>query len=193
MINKALIAKISAPYARALLELAKSKNNTDKMANDIGDLVVLFSAVPELLNYLKNPIIDSENKKSLMREIIASLMHEDTINFIQFLIDRRRIEYFDVIAEKFLSLVWKHIGLVVVTYQTAVPLTIYQELDLSQNLQKLIGSKQIQLVRELDRNIIGGLILQFDSKVIDMSLRGELRKIANILDANVNFDINYSY
>lgn len=193
MINKALIAKISAPYARALLELAKSKNNTDKMANDIGDLVVLFSAVPELLNYLKNPIVDSENKKSLMREIMASLMHEDTINFIQFLIDRRRIEYFDVIAEKFLSLVWKHIGLVVVTYQTAVPLTIYQELDLSQNLQKLIGSKQIQLVRELDRNIIGGLILQFDSKVIDMSLRGELRKIANILDANVNFDINYSY
>lgn len=193
MMNKALIAKISAPYARALLELAKSKNNTDKMANDIGDLAVLFSAVPELLNYLKNPIVNPENKKSLMKEIMASLMHEDTINFIQFLIDRRRIEYFDTIAEKFLSLIWEHIGLVIVTYQTAVPLTIYQELSLSKNLQKLIGSKQIQLVRELDRSIIGGLILQFDSKVIDISLRGELRKIANILDANINFDINYGY
>ena len=120
------------------------------------------------------------------------MMHSDTINFIQFLIDYRRIEYFTAIAEKFLVLVWKHIGLQVVTYQSAVPLTNDQELELSQNLKKLIGGKHIQLIRELDKSIIGGLVLKFDSKVIDLSLRGELRKIANVLGTNINFEVGFN-
>ena len=154
--NTVVVSKGSGPYARALLDLAKSKKNLNKITCDISDLIIVFSAIPELTNYLKNPMIYSSDKKYLMKEIMNGMMHSDTINFIQFLIDYRRIEYFTAIAEKFLVLVWKHIGLQVVTYQSAVPLTNDQELELSQNLKKIIGGKQIQLIRELDKSILGG-------------------------------------
>ena len=190
--NTVVVSKVSGPYARALLDLAKSKKNLSKITCDISDLIIVFSAIPELTNYLKNPLIYSSDKKYLMKEIMDGMMHSDTINFIQFLIDYRRIEYFTAIAEKFLALVWKHIGLQVVTYQSAVPLTNDQELELSQNLKKLIGGKHIQLIRELDKSIIGGLVIKFDSKVIDLSLRGELRKIANVLGTNLNFEVSFN-
>lgn len=185
MASKILVSKISEPYADALLELAKSQNCTEAVTSDITDLLTLISSVPELANYLSNPVVSGDKKKELVKKVLESKVNSNTLKFLLFLIDRRRIAYIDAIGEKFLELVWQLEGLKVVKLQTVIPLSYEQEELLITNLKKVTGVKEIQLVRKIDKDILGGMILQIDSQVIDMSLKGKLRQISNLLGTNL--------
>lgn len=181
MASKILVSKIAAPYADALLELAKAKDCTALIASDIRDFLDLFSSVPELGKFLCSPVIDKSKKKDLLKTIMTSKLNLITLNFLMFLIDRRRIVYFEAIGGKFLELVWKLEGIKTVNLETVIPLSYEQEEELINKLKSVTGFKEIQLVRKVSKEILGGMVIQIDSQVIDMSLKGKLKQIANIL------------
>lgn len=183
--SKVLVSKIAGPYADALLELAKSKNIVDKVTTDISDLLTLFVSVPELTSYLGNPVVSPDKKKELLKKVMDSMINPETLKFLQFLIDRRRIKHFDAIGEKFLQLVWALEGIKIVKFQTVIPLSYKQEEDLISQLKEFTGSKEIRLIKKIDKSILGGLVLQIDSQVIDISLKGQLRQISNNLESNL--------
>lgn len=185
MASRVLVSKIAEPYADALLELAKSKNIVDKVTTDISDLLTVFVAVPELTSYLGNPVISSVKKKELLRNVFESKVNAETLKFLKFLVDRRRISYFDAIGEKFLELVWTLEGIKVVKFQTVIPLSYKQEEDLVTKLKEFTGFKEIRLIRKIDKSILGGLVLQIDSQVIDISLQGQLRQISKNLESSL--------
>jgi F-type H+-transporting ATPase subunit delta len=101
------------------------------------------------------------------------------------LVDRRRIIYLDVIGEKFLELVRALEGLKIVNVQTILPLSYEQEETLINKLKNVTGAKKINLIRKLNKDILGGMILQIDYQVIDMSLKGKLRQISDILGVSL--------
>lgn len=183
--NKVLVSKIAEPYADALLELAKAKNIVDKVTTDISDLLTLFSSVPELSNYLGNPVISSDKKKGLLKNILDSRINSETLKFLQFLVDRRRISYLEGIGDKFLELVWALEGIKVVKFQTVIPLSYKQEEELISKLKEFTGFKEIRLIKKIDRSILGGLILEVDSQVIDISLKGQLRQLSSNLESSL--------
>ena len=185
MANKVLVSKISEPYADALLELAKANNCTEAVTSDITDILTLMSSVPELPNYLGNPVIAGDKKKEFIKKVLESKVNSNTLKFLQFLIDRRRIAYLDAIGEKFLEQIWELEGTKVVKLQTVIPLSYEQEELLITKLKDVTGFKEIQLVRKIDKEILGGMILQIDSQVIDMSLKGKLRQISNLLGTSL--------
>lgn len=185
MASKILVSKVSEPYADALLELAKSKNCTDAVTSDITDLLTLMTSIPELQNYLENPVIAGEKKKELINKVMGSKLNPNTLKFLQFLIDRRRINYLDAIGEKYLKLVWALEGIKVVNIQTVIPLSYEQEESLISKLKEVTGFKEIQLVRKIDKDILGGMIIQIDSQIIDMSLKGKLRQISSLLGSSL--------
>lgn len=183
--SKILVSKIAEPYADALLELAKSKNIVDSVTTDIGDLLIVIESVPELSNYLGNPVVSTAKKKELLKQLLDSKLNPETLKFLQFLIDRRRIAYFDAIAEKFLALVWELQGIKIVKFQTVIPLSYKQEEDLISKLKEFTGFNEIRLIKKIDKSILGGLVLQIDSQVIDISLKGQLRQISNNLETSL--------
>lgn len=185
MASKVLVSKIAEPYADALLELSKSKKIVDKVTTDISDLLTVFAAVPELTNYLGNPVVSADKKKELLKNVMDSKVNSETLKFLQFLIDRGRISYFDAIGEKFLELVWALEGIKVVKFQTVIPLSYKQEEDLISKLKEFTGFKEIQLIKKIDKSILGGLVLQIDSQIIDISLKGRLRQISNNLESSL--------
>ena len=181
MASKVLVSKISKPYANALLEIAKSNDCIDAITSDLTDFRTVVSSILGLQNYLNSPIIDNSTKKELLEILVESKLNPNTLNFILVLIDRRRIKYLDAIGEKFLELVRIFKGIKIVNLQTVLPLSYEQEEELINRLKLVTDSKEINLIRKLDKKILGGIIIQIDSQVIDMSLRGKLKQIANIL------------
>lgn len=181
MANKVLASKISGPYADALLELAKAQNCTEAVTSDITDLLTLISSEPKLPKYLGNPVVSGEQKKELVKKVLESKINPITLKFLLFLIDRRRIAYLDAIGEKFLDLVWALKGIKIVKLQTVIPLSYEQEELLITKLKEVTEVKEIQLVRKIDKDILGGMIIQIGSQVIDMSIKGKLRQISELL------------
>ena len=47
------------------------------------------------------------------------------------------------------------------------------------------GAKQIKLKLTVDEALIGGFIVQVGSKIIDSSIKGQLRQLASYLGASV--------
>ena len=59
-------------------------------------------------------------------------------------------------------------------------------MDLVQKLKQMTNSKEVKLIITIDSTLIGGLIIQIGSKVIDTSLAGKLKRISFYLSENLN-------
>jgi len=185
--SKILVSKIAEPYASALLGLAESNNCRDEITYDISDLLTLISPGSELDDYLGSPIINNSKKKELLTNVMESKLNSITLKFLLFLIDRRRISYLKAIGEKFLELVWAAEGIKFVSMQTVIPLSYEQEEKLVDKLKSVTNFKEIYLIRKLNKDILGGMILQIDSQLIDMSLKGRLKQISTLIGTSFKF------
>ncbi len=68
---------------------------------------------------------------------------------------------------------------------SSTQLTASQEEALISKLQAMSGAKQIKLKLTVDEALIGGFIVQVGSKIIDSSIKGQLRQLASYLGASV--------
>ena len=101
------------------------------------------------------------------------------------LLDRSRIDLLESIAEKYLQMVYDFAEIKIAQVSSAIPLTPDQELDLISRLRNRTGAKEIKLVTNVDKSLLGGLKVQIGSNVIDLSLKGQLRELATQLDTNL--------
>ena len=187
MASKILISKISEPYADALLELAKSNNCVDAITADVNDLLTFLTSVPILASYFENPVISLDKKRELVNTVMGTKLNPFTVKFLLFLIDRRRIAFFGTIGERYLELVYEFADIKIVTVQTVVPLSYRQERRIIRELKEFTGAKEIRLIREVDKGILGGLVIKIDSQVIDISLKGQIRQMSSSLDTMLVF------
>ena len=187
MATKIVISKVSEPYADALLELAKANNCVDAITADVNDLLTFLTSVPLLASYFENPVISMANKKELVNTVMGSKLNPYMLKFLQFLIDRRRIAFFETIGERYLELVYEFADIKVVTVKTVVPLSYRQERRIIRELKEFTSAKEIRLIREVDKSILGGLVIKIDSQVIDISQKGQLRQISSSLDTTLVF------
>lgn len=185
MANNALVSRVSEPYAYALLDFANSNMVFDVVTSDVTDLLTLFNEVPELPRYLANPVVSNDKKKALLKTVLGSLLNPYTLKFLLFLVERRRIAFFNAIGEKFLEIAYRLSDVVIVNVRSFIPLTYKQESELILQLKELRNAKEVQLVREVDKTLLGGLVIQIGSELIDMSLKGKLRQISSHLGASL--------
>nr|ARO90913.1 ATP synthase CF1 subunit delta [Corynoplastis japonica] len=157
MISKNVVAKVAQPYAEALYDLQS------------------------LADFLKNPIIANKDKKNLINNIFANSISEIVLNFLMVLVDRGRIAILQNIADKYLELAYQLSDITVAKVTTAIPLSENQEQDLITKLKIMTQSQEVKLMIDVDQELIGGIIIQIGSKVIDNSLKGQIREISTYL------------
>ncbi|XP_021804090.1 ATP synthase subunit O, mitochondrial-like, partial [Prunus avium] len=69
------------------------------------------------------------------------------------------------------------------------PLPAVEEKELKETLQELIGQgKKVILEQKIDPSILGGLVVEFDKKVFDMSIKTRARQMERYLREPANLD-----
>ena len=58
-----------------------------------------------------------------------------------------------------------------------------QQKEIAEKLKIITGAKQIKLALKVDPQLIGGFTIEIGSKMIDTSIRGQLRQISALLGA----------
>ena len=176
--------KIAQPYAEAFLELA-AKNSLEVTINDLSCLSTTLLNSNELKKLLSNPLVNSENKKSIIKSIFSEKIDNVTLKFLLVLCDRGRISYLDSILEKATELAYRAASIEIVKVTSSTSFNATQQEALISKLKKMTGADQIKLEIKTNPDLIGGFIVQVGSKIIDTSIQGQLRDLSSYLGASV--------
>ena len=163
--------EISKVWASALLDLVLEEGVEPKVTAEVKDISLY---VDEAEAFLRAVTVDKEAKKDLIDEAFRP---EGALrNFLHLLVDKGRIGYLKDILSTYLHLVNAHYGIKEVTLMTARPLDKDDKERLKESLKTKLKAP-IDFHEVIDEDLIAGIKLIVDDKVIDMSMR---KKIADL-------------
>jgi len=178
-----VLNKVADPYAEALLDLAKSNDSLKETTNDMNIVAQFLANSSDLKKFLRNPLVTKKAKKNVVVDILSEQIGGTTLKFLLLLVDRGRVESLDSIAQKFLELSYKQDSIEIAKITSSIQLSAQQQKDIAEKLKVMTGAKQIKLALKVDPQLIGGFTIEIGSKMIDTSIRGQLRQISSLLGA----------
>jgi F-type H+-transporting ATPase subunit delta len=168
---------IAKKYAKALLEIGLKDGNYEPVGQDLDKIADLLKESRELRGALWSPVFPKPTRKEIGERLGLATT---TIEFIQLLIQKKRIDLFIEITRVYRDLDDEVAG------RTRATLVIPLELpsDLVQeikNQMKSLTGKDVILSLEKDPSLIGGFFTKIGNGVYDGSLRTQLTKLRDAL------------
>lgn len=177
--------KLAQPYAEALLDITAKEGSLDKVINDLTSLSTILSESSDLRKALSNPTLSSLAKKEIIKSVLKETVSNTMIKFLMVLCDRGRIAYLSDVVAKALELAYQKASIQIAYVSSSLELTSSQEESLTEKLQTMTGASQIKLKLSIDENLLGGFVVQVGSKIIDNSVKGQLRQLSSYLGASI--------
>ena len=169
--------EVVQPYAQALMSVARSKDMTEQVGEDVRSLLNLLQGSEDLRNFLANPFAKIEDKKNVLGQIIGD-SNPYLRNFVMLLVDRRRLLLLDAICQQYIALLRESNQTVLAEVISAVELSEPQQQAVRERVKNMTNAREVELDTKIERDLIGGVIIKVGSQVIDASLRGQLRRLS---------------
>nr|QYB19247.1 CF1 delta subunit of ATP synthase [Climaconeis cf. scalaris]QYB19330.1 CF1 delta subunit of ATP synthase [Climaconeis cf. scalaris] len=181
-----IILKVLDPYVTAYLSATvETVSNIELVLEDLTNIEKLIINSQEFEEYLENPIISLDAKRSFLKKIFQFKVTPITFNFLMVLVDRDRINLLKFVKPifcEYLSSVAKILSLRVIT---AVSLTESQKYNLKEKIKASSRSTEVLIAQTLEPNLIGGIVIKTNYKVLDFSIRAKLQNIAKHLNSTL--------
>jgi len=166
-------------YSLALYELAEESRSI----NEIEEQSYAFINLILKSNDFKLLIIDPTSKKEDQLNIIMKISEKYKLNnlltkFLSFLAVKRRLFFVEKILKNFIEICSKKRGEIIAKLTAAKELNDNEINNIKEELTKNFSSK-IKLQYKFDPSLIGGLIIQVGSTMIDTSIKNKLQQIEN--------------
>lgn len=171
--------KSSKNYAQALIELAgENASLKDTFFNEIKEINIAFSKVPNSKKIFSSPAISKEEKKSIVKKMLQGKVNETIFNFLNILIENDKLSLLEEIQNQYLILLNKSKGILVAEVYSAHEISDDTVKALIETLQCNISNTQnvnnIVIEKKLDPSLIGGLKLKINDLVYDGSIKSRL-------------------
>lgn len=176
-------SEIAEPYAQALMSIAQQNDLTQQFGDNCRDLENLMEESDEFAQFVVNPVIDSEDKKAVLRQVMGDNANSDFVNFLMLLVDKRRIVFLKEIVAQFSDLIRKLNNVVLAEVTSATELNDEQKQALVDRVKGMTEASDVELKITIEPQLIGGVIIKVGSKVIDASIKGQLRRIGMTLNS----------
>ncbi len=179
--NKGFSGTSAKRYSLALFELADEANLLNQVEKNSSALLSLISKNKDFNNFIKDPTISKDILINTIKKISKNFELENLFeNFLSFLITKRRFFYIDQILKNFVEICSEKRGEIKAEIKSAKALTPLEVDKITEELSNNFSSK-IKLNYIHDQNLIGGLIVQVGSTMIDTSIKNKLLQIENTM------------
>jgi len=168
---------ISVRYARALLKCAAEAKLEDKVYREMQTLAECYIKVPELRFTIDNPMIAKDKKKELLTTALGERVSPLTERFVQLVLGADRESILQFMANSYITLYRQQKNIIRGRLITAAAVSP----DTEQKMRQMVESRtkgNVEFATEVDPDIIGGFILEYDTYRMDASVR---KKLAGIL------------
>ncbi|MES2645623.1 MAG: ATP synthase F1 subunit delta [Bacteroidota bacterium] len=169
--------RVAMPYAKSLIDLAVEKGRLEEVNKDIEFLAEVMRVSPEFKTVLASPVINANKKVTILGAVTDGKVGPITAGFFQLLLNKGRENVLPEIVTAFKEQYNVIKGINKVKLTTPSPVSEEQKNQLINKLTAETGLGNIVMETEVDESLIGGFILEFDHKVIDASLKFDLKQI----------------
>jgi F-type H+-transporting ATPase subunit delta len=170
---------INEEYALAFSILGIEENKTQKFYNELINLKVIFKENNELMKLLNNDYLDIKEKENIINDIFANDFDLLITNFLKLLVKNKLIREVVSIFELTIKRLSVTLNILEVIIETPFVLSQEQILNIENKVQNKTKSKIISKVI-INKDLIGGIKIKFDSFVIDGSIKNKLENLYNI-------------
>ncbi len=168
---------ISERYGSALYDLASEKKCIDNILDNFNVFERVIKENSELTHVLKSPLLNSDEKLNIILKIFSnSNLHNLTITFLKVLDNNKRISNLLSIILQFKKINSEKRGDITADVTSANELSEEEKNNIKNQLKGSLGQK-LSLNFDVDKNIIGGLIVKVGSKMIDTSIANKINKL----------------
>ncbi len=170
------IGVISVRYARALLKSATDQKLEDKVYQEMMNLANSYLEVPQLRQTIDNPMLSKDKKETLLQTAAGEKPCMLTKSFISLVLKEDRENVIQFMANSYVTLYRKQKNVIRGKLTTAARVSAQTE----QKMRQMVESKTngtVEFETEVNPDIIGGFILEYDTFRMDASVRSKLNTI----------------
>ncbi|MBM5799240.1 MAG: F0F1 ATP synthase subunit delta [Cyanobacteria bacterium K_DeepCast_35m_m2_023] len=172
-----LLNTIASPYAEALLQVSEGRQESDIVAQQVRDLLVIWNDSSAFREAMASPVIEIGAKKAALSGLFEGQLADSLQNLLKLLADRQRIAILDSVLLRFLELYRQARNITLAKVTSATPLSEEQQAQLNSKVQAIAGTQSVEFDLQVDPALIGGFVVSLDSRVIDASLAGQVRRL----------------
>ena len=174
------IGVISVRYARALLKSAVEQKLDETVYREMQFLAKSYVDVPQLRQTIAGPMLSKDKKEELLLTAVGGDPTALTKAFIQLVLREGREPVMQFIANSYVTLYRQQKNVIRGRLITAARVSP----DTEQKMRRMVESKTngtVEFETEVNPDIIGGFILEYDTYRLDASVEAKLNNILNQL------------
>ena len=174
------IGVISVRYARALLKSATETKIEDAVYTEMQQLAKSYALVPQLRHTIDNPMLSKDKKQELLLTAVGNSPSDLTKAFVGLVLKEDRENVMQFIANSYVTLYRQQKNVIRGRLITATAVSPATE----QKMRQMVESKTqgtVEFETEVNPDIIGGFILEYDTYRMDASVKSKLNSILNTL------------
>ena len=170
--------RVASRYAKSLLQLSVELKNLDKTFEDMTMIKEACESSDELALLLKSPLVNSDKKLSIIREVFKGSFSKITDSFVELITKKKRELLLLEIADQFIHQYKEYKNIEVATITTAIPLNDNIRKEIPKIIADAMNSDaSIEMVEQVDETLIGGIVLRVGDQQFDDSVKRKLRKL----------------
>ena len=166
-------------YSLALFELSEENSLLNQIEDQASSMLNLINQSNDFSNLIKDPTINQKDLSKIINEIVQNNKFDTLFkNFLNFLIQKRRFFFIERILKSFIEICSRKRGELKAELRSAKILSNEEITKITELLTKNFSSK-IKLNYKYDESLIGGLVVQVGSTMVDTSIKNKLQQIEN--------------
>jgi F-type H+-transporting ATPase subunit O len=194
-LSRRAASTIATKYSKAVFgaALAKSPATLNKVATELASVANVIKTQPEVGAFITNPTLSQQDREKALVQLFNKVdaktgPSEITKNLLALLSENGRLQETEGVIEGFNELFAEHKGELTVTVTSATPLPkdiltrLETTLKQSQTAQK---AKVLKISNKVNPTVLGGLIVDFGDKTVDLSALSRVTKLNNVLTQSV--------
>jgi len=179
-------SNVSKSYAKALIEItvdsASKKENSASVLKarcaEINSLLEILFVDPAVEKFLNSSLFTIESKQDLVKKLIKlEGISPVTVKFLMVVLQQGRAPFLRAIFQDFLTLTNEILGVVVVYFESAAPLSTREKSLISKYFVPLLKASEVKVVYTVTPTLIGGFKLQLGSQLVDFSLSTRISQL----------------
>ncbi|EAU91110.1 ATP synthase subunit 5 [Coprinopsis cinerea okayama7 len=197
-LSRRAASSIATKYSKAVFgaALAKSPATLNKVAAELASVSNAIKTQPEVSSFITNPTLSLQERQKGLNTLLVKVegsgkkeqLTDVTKNLLALLSENGRLAETEGVIEGFNELLAEHKGELTVTVTSAAPLPkdtltrLESTLKQSQTAQK---AKVLKITNKVNPSVLGGLIVDFGDKTVDLSVSSRVTKLNNVLTQSV--------
>lgn len=165
-----MASRVSKIYGDAYVSLQTEKKRLAEAMEEVKAVKEIFDTNTDLIRFLHHPQITKDEKMKIVENILKGKVSDDMTGFLMIIIKKGRYQEINAIFDYMIEQMKKLQGIGTLQVTSAMPLSEEQKDKIKRKVLSLTSYKELEIIYEIDEEIIGGLILCMDDRVVDNSI-----------------------